>query len=95
MPLGSKRDSPEKQAFARTLSRLRQERNLTQEELAFQSGYHPKYISLLERGRYSPSLTTIFELAEALGLSGADLVADVEQILPRRRQRRRDIRPIR
>jgi transcriptional regulator with XRE-family HTH domain len=95
MPLADKQSSPEKRAFARALSQLRQERQLTQEELAFESGYHPKYMSLLERGKYSPSLTTILELAEALQVSGADLVARVEQFLPRRRQRRRDTRPIR
>jgi transcriptional regulator with XRE-family HTH domain len=55
MPTGEKYSSPEKKAFARTLSELRQEQHLTQETLAFESGYHPKYISLLERGLYSPS----------------------------------------
>jgi transcriptional regulator with XRE-family HTH domain len=71
------------------------ERHLTQEALAFESGYHPKYISLLERGKYSPSLTTILELAEVLQLSGADLVAHVERLLPRTRKRRREIRTLR
>jgi transcriptional regulator with XRE-family HTH domain len=95
MPLGDKQSSPEKRAFARVLSQMRQERDLTQEELAFESGYHPKYISLLERGKYSPSLTTILELADALQISGSDLIARTEQLLPRRRPRRRESRPIR
>jgi transcriptional regulator with XRE-family HTH domain len=93
MPAGEKYPSPEKRAFARTLSELRQERRLTQEVLAFESGYHPKYISLLERAHYSPSLTTILELAEVLQVSGAELVARVERLLPRTRKRRREIRP--
>jgi transcriptional regulator with XRE-family HTH domain len=95
MPAGEKQTSPEKRAFARTLSELRQERRLTQEALAFESGYHPKYISLLERGRYSPSLTTIIELAEVLQISGGELVSRVERLLPKSRKRRREIRPIR
>ena len=92
MPAGDKQGATEKRAFARVLNQLRLERNLTQEALAFESGYHPKYISLLERGKYSPSLTTILELAEVLHLSGADLVARVERLLPRTRKRRREIR---
>jgi len=93
MPTGEKYPSPEKRAFARTLNELRQERHLTQEALAFESGYHPKYISLLERGLYSPSLTTILELAEVLQISGEELVGRVERLLPRTRKRRREMRP--
>ena len=95
MAVGDKPVSWEKRAFARVLLELREERNLTQEELAFESGYHPKYISLLERGKYSPSLTTILELAEALRVTGAELVGRVENLLPRNRYRRRDTRSIR
>jgi len=95
MAVGNKPVSWEKRAFARVLLELREERNLTQEELAFESGYHPKYISLLERGKYSPSLTTILELADALRVTGSDLIARVETLLPRNRYRRRDTRPLR
>ena len=90
MAAGAQSGAWEKRAFARVLFQLRQERKLTQEALAFESGYHPKYISLLERGKYSPSLTTILELADALRISGADLVNRVEKLLPRNRYRRRD-----
>ena len=78
----------EKRAFARVLMSLRDERGITQETLAFESGYHPKYISLLERGKYNPSLMTILEIANALGISGADLVRRVENLLPANRRRR-------
>ena len=95
MAAGDKLGSWEKRAFARALFQLRHERKLTQEALAFESGYHPKYISLLERGKYSPSLTTILELADALNVSGADLVGRAEKLLPRNRYRRRDTRTLR
>jgi len=95
MAAGNKSVSWEKRAFSRVLFELRQECNLTQEELAFESGYHPKYIGLLERGKYSPSLTTILELAAALNTTGADLVERVEKLLPRNRYRRRDTRSLR
>lgn len=80
----------EKRAFARVLMTLREEHGVTQESLAFESGYHPKYISLLERGKYNPSLTTILEIANALNISGADLVRRVESLLPSNRRRRRE-----
>jgi transcriptional regulator with XRE-family HTH domain len=80
----------EKRAFARVLMTLREDRGVTQESLAFESGYHPKYISLLERGKYNPSLTTILEIANALNISGADLVRRVESLLPSNRRRRRE-----
>lgn len=86
----SDRGTLEKRAFARVLITLREERQLTQETLAFESGYHPKYISLLERGKNSPSLTTILELARSLDTTGADLVSRVEKLLPSNRRRRRD-----
>jgi transcriptional regulator with XRE-family HTH domain len=78
----------EKRAFARVLMTLRGERGLTQETLAFESGYHPKYISLLERGKYNPSLTTILEIAKALDVTGAEVVRRVEVLLPGNRKRR-------
>jgi len=80
----------EKRAFARVLLTIREERGITQETLAFESGYHPKYISLLERGKYNPSLTAILEIANALSISGADLVRRVESLLPTNRRRRRE-----
>ena len=95
MAAEDKQSAPEKRAFARVLSQLRQERRLTQEALAFESGYHPKYISLLERAKYSPSLTTILELADVLEISGAEVVARVERLLPRSRKKRRAMRAFR
>jgi transcriptional regulator with XRE-family HTH domain len=71
---------------------LREERHITQEQLAFESGYHPKYISLLERGKNSPTLTAILEMARALNITGAEIVQRVEHLLPGNRRRRPDIR---
>jgi transcriptional regulator with XRE-family HTH domain len=92
--LGSRDDrgAIEKRAFARVLITLRDEHHITQEQLAFESGYHPKYISLLERGKNSPSLTALLEIAKALDITGAELVNRVEKLLPGNRRRRRDIR---
>ena len=95
MPIRNTQLAPEREAFGRALKVLRTGRRMTQEELAFESGYHPKYISLLERGKYSPSLTTILEIAEVLLLSGSELVAQTERRLSRKRRPRRETRPTR
>lgn len=66
------------EAFGKVLRDIRQEHSLSQEELGFESGYHRTYISLLERGRKSPSLNTIFQLAAALGISPSDILRGTE-----------------
>ena len=63
--------------FGRTLRKLRLARALSQQDLAFATNLDRTYISLLERGRRQPSLTTIFDLAKALGLKPEKLVAAI------------------
>lgn len=70
-------------AFARVLVELREKRHLTQEALAFESGYHPKYISLLERRKHTPTLTAVLEIAAALRVSPSYLVRRIRKLLPR------------
>jgi transcriptional regulator with XRE-family HTH domain len=69
--------TPEK-AFGKVLREIRHERSLSQEELGFESGYHRTYISLLERGRKSPSLNTVFQLAAALGAPPSEILRRTE-----------------
>lgn len=64
-------------AFGLVLRNLRQDHGLSQEELGFKSGYHRTYISLLERGRKSPSLQTIFDLSVALNIDPVELIKQV------------------
>jgi transcriptional regulator with XRE-family HTH domain len=64
-------------AFGCVLRALRQERGVSQEALGFESGYHRTYISLLERGRKSPSLQTIFSLSKALKIEPTELIRQV------------------
>ncbi|MCZ7450251.1 helix-turn-helix transcriptional regulator [Agrobacterium rhizogenes] len=58
----------------RNFARLRREKGLTQEEVEIRSGYSQQYLSGLERGRRNPSIITIYEIAQALGVSHVDLV---------------------
>jgi transcriptional regulator with XRE-family HTH domain len=62
------------QQFGEALRQLRIQKRLSQEALGFDSGYHRTYISLLERGKKSPSLNTIFKLADALNIKPSELV---------------------
>ena len=59
----------------------RKQLGITQEELAFQSGYHPTYIGQLERGQKSPSLRTIISLAGVLKARGSELLQRVEALM--------------
>lgn len=57
------------------LVRLRKEKGMTQEQLEEASGFSQQYISGLEQGRRNPTIITIYELAQALGVSHLELVA--------------------
>lgn len=61
-------------AFGRVLRQARTDRGLTQEKLALDSGLDRTFISLLERGLRQPSLTTLVQLADALGADASDFV---------------------
>ncbi len=65
-------------AFGSTLKKLRQEKKYSQEKLADISGFHRTYISLLERGIKSPSLTTLQRLSKALGLPLSQFIEKIE-----------------
>ena len=54
--------------------RIRLRLVLTQEDLAVRSGLSQQYISGLESGRRNPTILTIYEIAQALGVSHVDLL---------------------
>lgn len=54
--------------------RLRLAQGLTQEQLSERSGFTQHYISGLEHGRRNPTIVTIYELAQALGVAYLDLL---------------------
>jgi transcriptional regulator with XRE-family HTH domain len=54
-------------------------KGMTQEELAERSGFSQQYISGLERGRRNPTIVSIYELGQALGVSHEALVASPDQ----------------
>jgi transcriptional regulator with XRE-family HTH domain len=56
------------------VKRFRLKKGLTQEAFAELSGFSQQYLSGLEQGKRNPTIVTIYELAEALGVSHIDLV---------------------
>jgi transcriptional regulator with XRE-family HTH domain len=50
----------------RNVRAVRNECEITQEQLAERSGFSQQYISDLERGRRNPTIVTLYELAQAL-----------------------------
>lgn len=65
-------------SFGLVVKKLRQEQKLSQESLAIAANLDRSFLSQLETGRKQPSLLTIFQLAQALGVSVADLMKSVE-----------------
>lgn len=54
--------------------RIRKEKGLTQEQIAEKTGFSQQYLSDLERGRRNPTIITLYELAQALGVNHVALV---------------------
>jgi predicted transcriptional regulator len=54
----------------------RGEAGLTQEQLAERSGLSQQYISKLEKGERNPTVVTLYELAQGLGVSHVELVRE-------------------
>lgn len=65
-----------RQAFGRRLRVLRQAQGLSQEALADAAGIHRTYVGSVERGERNIALDNINALADALGVSPAQLVDD-------------------
>jgi transcriptional regulator with XRE-family HTH domain len=67
------------EVVARLVADVRRREGLTTDELAERAGVHETYIGLVERKARQPTLAAAANLAEALGLSLSDLVAEAEK----------------
>ena len=75
--LGEKMEASK--AFGLAVRKLRIAKDLTQEELGFESGLTRAYISSIELDQKLPSITTIAKLAQALELSLSELMGFVDK----------------
>jgi transcriptional regulator with XRE-family HTH domain len=64
---------------AQLVADARRQEGMSMDELAERAGVHRTYIGLLERRSRQPTLAVAANLAEALGLSLSELVAEAEQ----------------
>jgi len=69
--------TPEK-VLGHILREVRRSRGLSPERLAEISGCHRTYVSLIERGINSPSLSMLFQLGKALDIKPSDMLIRVE-----------------
>ncbi len=63
-----------REVFAANLRRLRNERGLAQDDLAYEAEVSRSYLSQLEKGAFYASLKTIGKLAVALQVEPAELL---------------------
>ncbi len=80
--------------LGQAIRRLRKERRLTIEALAFAADMHPTYLSGIERGVRNPTWDKLTALAHTLGIPMSALVRDAEvqaQLAARMREVRRDL----
>lgn len=69
--------------FGRIVARIREERHLTQSQLAQLVGRDQRTVSSIERGEREPLLSTILLYAAALNVRGAFLVEEYQRELER------------
>lgn len=75
------RPLPLDEALGDVLREIRLQRGMSQEDLALACDRHRTYVSLLERGKNSPSVRTLFMIAEALEIAPSALLKRVEKRL--------------
>jgi transcriptional regulator with XRE-family HTH domain len=66
-------------AFGRVLRTYRFQKQYSQKRLSFESGVQRNFISLIEIGQNQPTITTIYKLAHALGVSAIDLIRATDE----------------
>lgn len=66
------------EAFGEVLRELRLARQLSQETLALEAGLQRNYVSLLERGKNSASIKTLFKLSPVLHVPVSRMVTEIE-----------------
>lgn len=69
-----------KEAFGQVIRELRDQRGLSQQELADYSEVDRTFISGLERGINNPTLNTIYKLAEVLKVKPGELIQKVDKL---------------
>jgi transcriptional regulator with XRE-family HTH domain len=67
------------QNLGKTICEMRQERGLSQESFAELADVHRTYISQLERGLKSPTVSILFRIAAALKVNASTILQRIER----------------
>ena len=67
--------------FGQVIRELRLKAGLSQEGLSHACSRHRTYVSLIERGRNSPTIATVWQLAKALDVKPSQIISRVERRL--------------
>lgn len=78
MPRRSTR-SKDGQKFGETVRHLRKQAGLSQEALAELANLSADFLGFIERGENVPTLTTILQLARALGVQPSKIIEDFDE----------------
>lgn len=70
-------------AFARTMRAFREEKRLTQQEMAAKMGKTQACVSYWEHGNRMPSLLEFLEFGEAFGVNVADFIKQIKKNVPK------------
>ncbi|AMW27295.1 helix-turn-helix domain-containing protein [Arthrospira platensis] len=68
-------------ALGQVLIKYRTLAKISQEELADRAGIHRTYVSQIERGLKSPTLSVLFRISQSLNTTASVLIAEVERAL--------------
>lgn len=77
-------------AIGSQIRNLRSEQRLTLKDLGERTGVSPSMLSLVERGKTSPSIGTLVAISAALGVHMSDLIVDEKEDADRLVWRRKD-----
>jgi len=61
--------------LAKRIKEAREDKKLSQEELAHRAGLYRTYIGHIENARYSPSAYVVYKIAKALNIKLSDLLS--------------------
>lgn len=68
-------------AIGQAIREIRLEREMSQEQLAFECGFDRTYISLLERGVRNPTVRSLVQLARVLKVRPSEILQRMEGLL--------------
>lgn len=82
MPSASEREYAQRRDFGQRVRMIRQQRNLSQEQLAHLSELDRSYMGGVERGERNISLDNIHRIARALGVAPSQLLESGSLLAP-------------